>query len=421
MKKIAAASRLGARQYWLWRNRQAFGQTTPTVLPRLLVDVSAIIKHDAQTGIQRVVRAIWSELRRRDGLRYQLLPVYATSSRGYCYAPIDFLDRPAKRLECEPVRARVGDVFLGLDLSANFLPKYRRQIRAWRSNGATVHIVVYDLLPILRPDWFSGATKVNFTRWFEALAEDADQAICISKQVSRDLRERLHGTAGEWRLSIANMQMGGDISASRPTTGMCEKIESLLGRLQFRSAILMVGTVEPRKGYDTAIAAFEHLWSTRGSDAPDLVIVGKPGWKTTTLQQRIRSHAEHGRRLYWLEQVSDEALCRLYESCAGVFMASRGEGFGLPLIEAAMHGRSVLARDIPVFREQELPNVTYFEDDCPSALGAQLMDLAVDRPNSATVGTSLPSWSECAEGLLVHLKLADAPKIEAKPILRSAS
>ena len=31
--------------------------------------------------------------------------------------------------------------------------------------------------------------------------------------------------------------------------------------------------------------------------------------------------------------------------------ASEGEGFGLPLIEAAQRGLSIIARDIPVFRE----------------------------------------------------------------------
>lgn len=31
--------------------------------------------------------------------------------------------------------------------------------------------------------------------------------------------------------------------------------------------------------------------------------------------------------------------------------ASFGEGFGLPLIEAAQHGLPIMARDIAVFRE----------------------------------------------------------------------
>ena len=40
--------------------------------------------------------------------------------------------------------------------------------------------------------------------------------------------------------------------------------------------------------------------------------------------------------------------------------AAEGEGFGLPLIEAAHHGLPILARDIPVFREVAQNFAHYF-------------------------------------------------------------
>jgi glycosyltransferase involved in cell wall biosynthesis len=168
---------------------------------------------------------------------------------------------------------------------------------------------------------------------------------------------------------------------------------------------MMVGTIEPRKGYDVALAAFEFLWATHTSDAPELVIVGKPGWKTDPLQQRLRSHPEAGQRLHWLNSASDEDLCLLYEGCRGVFMPSRGEGFGLPLIEAAAHRRFVLARDLPVFREQKLPNVMFFSDDRAPALGDRLMDLLNTSLAGPAPGTELPSWTQSVEQLLIDLAL----------------
>jgi glycosyltransferase involved in cell wall biosynthesis len=181
----------------------------------------------------------------------------------------------------------------------------------------------------------------------------------------------------------------------------------------------MVGTVEPRKGYDVAVAAFEHLWRTRPIDAPDLVIVGKSGWKTTAFQQYLRSHPERGKRLHWLDSITDEGLCLFYEECRGVFMASRGEGFGLPLIEAAMHGRHILARDLPVFREQGLSNVLYFSDDDPAALSDRLMELV--QSGEAKGAASLPTWSDCVDGLLRQIGLGAPEMLEAKPALRIAS
>ena len=419
MRKVAEAADMGARQAWLWRHRDAFGAAVHSECRRLFVDVSAILRHDAQTGIQRVVRAVWSELKMRSDDTLQVLPVYATASKGYCYAPIDFLDLANSATSSEPVCVRPGDKFLGLDLSAHLLPKYRRQLKAWRAYGASVHIVVYDLLPLLRPDWFSSAASGHFRRWFEVLLQDADQAICISDQVARDLQVSLKEAGRSRQLAIGRLKMGSDIAASRPSKGVCSEIRQLLERVRFRPSILMVGTVEPRKGYDAALAAFEHLWRERPLDAPDLVIVGKSGWKTAPLQQYLRSHPEAGKRLHWLDKVSDEGLCLLYEGCRGVFMASRGEGFGLPLIEAAQHGRNVLARDLSVFREQRLQNLMVFKDEKPSPLADRLMDLLnADQPRHLP---ELPSWSDCVDGLLHEMGIASRQPVVSRHAFRKAS
>lgn len=419
MKRLGRAAHVGARQAWLWRNRAAFGEQSTAALPRLMVDVSAIIHHDAQTGIQRVVRAVWSDLRRRDGVEFELRPVFATATHGYCYAPIDFLETKLGAVPTEPVRVRAGDKFLGLDLSAHLLPKYRRQIRAWRAHGATVHLIVYDLLPLQRPGWFTTMAVSHYRRWFQLLAEEADQAICISQSVARDLIAELRNERFVRRPLIGTMQMGGDIAASVPSSGLCVDVGGILERLRFRPAILMVGTIEPRKGYEAALAAFDHLWKAR-HDAPDLILVGKAGWKTDAIQNRIRSHPEYNRRLHWFDRMSDEGLCLLYDACRGLLMASRGEGWGLPLVEAAMHRRYVLARDLPVFREHCLPNVRYFHDDSSEALGEKLMELAAvgQKPAPAAI---LPTWSDSVDSLLEAMGFVGRDKSHVEPPLRKAS
>ena len=422
MKKVARAADVGARQAWLWRHRDSFGCGPIGDRPRILVDVSAIIRHDAQTGIQRVVRAVWSDLSSRRQDAFQVVPVYATNTRGYCYASPDFLTDGTIELPATPVSVRPGDKFLGLDLSAHLLPKYRRQLRAWRAHGASIHLVVYDLLPMIRPEWFNGATTGHFRRWFEVVAEEADQAICISDEVVRDLSQQLSRFGCKRPPSMARLQMGADISASVPSTGTCGELKRLLDQIRFRPAVLMVGTIEPRKGYDAALAGFEHLWRTRPSEAPDLIIVGKGGWKTANLQARIDAHPERGRRLHWFDRMSDEGLCLLYGASKGVLMASRGEGFGLPLIEAAMHRRHVLARDLPVFREQKLPNVLFFSDDAPTALGERLLELVSLGQEHEAPAADLPTWSDCVDGLLKELGFRSQPELhQVEPPLRIAS
>jgi glycosyltransferase involved in cell wall biosynthesis len=67
--------------------------------------------------------------------------------------------------------------------------------------------------------------------------------------------------------------------------------------------------------------------------------------------------------------------------------ASEGEGFGLPIIEAARHGLPVLARDIPIFKEVGGRGASYFSADTPEALarfikGWLLLEPAVRRPEA---------------------------------------
>ena len=406
---LRSASSLAVRRAWLWRNRNDSGGSDAVSRgPRLLADVSGIIQHDARTGIQRVVRALWLQLQSRQSRGFELVPVYASKTHGYCYAPPDFLSR-SNLDEPAPVSVTAEDQFLGLDLSAHLLPNYVSQLRAWRHRGATLNLMVYDLLPLLRPEWFTAAAVRHFRRWYSVLQSEVDQAICISGAVADQLRGLVQ-RAGRGVPLITHIPMGSDWEGSLPTSGVGRDVTNILEALGSRPAILMVGTVEPRKGYDVALRAFEHLWQNFPLDAPNLVIAGKPGWKTETLQQKIRSHPEQGRRLHWLKAVTDEELGLLYDSCNGLLVASYAEGFGLPLLEAAKHGRPVLARDVPVFREQSLPSVAYFNDDSPESLGAAILGITrASRWSRTAIDWTLPKWSDSAEELLRQLGLAGYP------------
>lgn len=420
MTGLGKAAGLVARSAWLWRNRSAFFARPSGHTPRLLVDVSVIIRSDAATGIQRVVRAVWSELIRRSGPDFVVVPVFASHRAGYAYAPTDFLSSRVPAVGAEPVAAGPGDMFLGLDLAAHLLPKYREQICAWKQSGASLHVLVYDVLPLSRPEWFSPATVRHFRKWFDLLASEVDQAICISDKVVEDVKRQLQGRKGS-RLLISRIPMGADINASVPSQGVDEHVATVLEQMRSQPTVLMVGTIEPRKGYDVALAAFEHLWRALPDQAPDLVIVGRGGWKTAALQERIRSHPEHLRRLHWIEGASDEALCLFYDACRCLLIASRDEGFGLPLIEASAHGRHILARDLPVFHEQGLPNASFFDDDRPEPLGARIMDVVASSKQSWVEAGELPTWSDCVDSLLGHIGLQENVGIAPAAALRKAS
>jgi glycosyltransferase involved in cell wall biosynthesis len=184
--------------------------------------------------------------------------------------------------------------------------------------------------------------------------------------------------------------------------------DDLLGdlrRLQGQVNFLMVGTLEPRKGHAQVLAAFEVLWQG-GSDV-NLIIVGKKGWMSDDLADRLRHHGQSGKRLIWLEGLSDESLEAVYATSHCLIAASEGEGFGLPLIEAAQKRLPIIARDIAVFREVTGEYAFYFADGEPRALAGSILQwLALFATGHHPKSDNMPwlTWQQSAQQLLASMK-----------------
>ena len=335
--------------------RLRFAPATEPAGRQLLVDVSVIASGDARTGIQRVVRALLGQLITRAGYGFTVQPIFATRNHGYCRAVMQSDGRVTGIGQedgvLHPVSARAGDVFLGLDLAAHLVPYLEHDLAGWRRCGVTLNFLVYDLLPVLRPEWFPQQTPKKIERWLGVLMRQADRCICISDVVAMDLQRELAARGAAPMPMIGTIPLGWDLSGSYPSTGMPSNIEMLRQWLKAHTTVLSVGTIEPRKGYDGLLDAMTDLWQRSPDSNTALLIVGKPGWKTEALQQRLIGHHENGKRLMWLDGASDELLAEIYGSASGLVAASHSEGFGLPLVEALANGIPVLARDIPVFRD----------------------------------------------------------------------
>lgn len=330
---------------------------------QLLIDISELIQHDARTGIQRVVRGILLQILAEPPEGYQVKPVFTERTIGYRYAPINVtcLQADAQaRHTALPVVVTAGDVFMGLDLAAHLVPRHQGQLLKWKRSGVRVCFFVYDLLPLLHPHWFKPARYKTFKRWLKTLAIYADDLVCISESVKNDLHNWLKTQYGLAKKSIRlhTIPLGADLESTMPSNGLTGAEQTVLEQLQQKKFVLMVGTLEPRKGYADALVAFEKLWAA--GEQTMLVIVGKPGWKTEQLQKVLLYHPELLKRLFWFERASDESLEQLYKSSFGVLLASEAEGFGLPLVEAQYYGKPVLARDLAVYKELENSRVTFF-------------------------------------------------------------
>ena len=162
---------------------------------QLFVDVSALVHSDPKTGIQRVVRSILLELLRTPPKGYVVEPVYGDQRGCFRYArnfTNTFMNRRPSDASAgaisNVVEARRGDVFLGLDLSAHLFPSCTSSLMNFRNLGVEVHFVVYDLIPLLNPEWCDPGVCGHFRHWIGAITELADSLIGISRSVANDMR-----------------------------------------------------------------------------------------------------------------------------------------------------------------------------------------------------------------------------------------
>ena len=176
---------------------------------------------------------------------------------------------------------------------------------------------------------------------------------------------------------------------------------AIISKLKSNLSFLMVGTIEPRKGHMQTLAAFKRLWS-EGLDI-NLVIVGKQGWMVEKLINILRNNSQLNNHLFWLEGISDEYLEKVYDASTCLIAASEGEGFGLPLIEAAQYKLPIIARDIRVFREVAGNYAFYFEGANSEDLAKAIKDwLNLYKEGKHPKSDNMPwlTWKQSAEQLV---------------------
>ena len=391
--------------------------------PRVYLDVSATCHTDRRTGIERVVRALIMALVQAPPSGYRCEPVYLAEQQGqwqYRYArryTSALWAVPEWGAVDEPVEPYPGDVLLTLDLSGSRLIQASAAglFAEWRRREVATAAVVYDLLPIQLPWVFPPGADQHHERWLQCVSQ-FDQALCISQAVAADLRRWAAAQPQTPQgLAITAFALGADVEHSAPTQGLPEWLAAQAAQWRHAPTLLMVGTIEPRKGYQQVLQACDRLWAQ--GRVFNLVIVGSEGWVGLPDAQRrdipevvrcLREHPYSGQRLFWLAGLSDEGLTYVYCHSSALLAASWGEGFGLPLIEAARHGLPLIVRDLPVFREVAGSQAYYFTAAEATELAAVLDDWLAQyavgqhpRPPEH----SLLTWQHSAADLVAKLPI----------------
>ncbi len=194
-------------------------------------------------------------------------------------------------------------------------------------------VTVYDLSFRLMPEKFRPAQRLYLNTFTAVSCRRARRVLAISESTRADL-VRLLGLAPD-KVDVAYPGLdpafrplpASEVQAFRARRGLPERF------------ILYLGTLEPRKGLDALVRAFDEL--RRGQPALRLVLAGARGWWYGNLFKQVQQLGL-GEAVLFPGFVPAEELPLWYNAAAAFAYPSTYEGFGLPVAEALACGRPVV-------------------------------------------------------------------------------
>jgi len=203
----------------------------------------------------------------------------------------------------------------------------------------TIFINVYDMIPLISPQYFSSDMVQTFRTAVEAFRPD-HWFIAISQHTKTDLCQ----IAGIDPNRVIVALPAADSALFHPIhdpAGQRQVLDRL--GLPDEPYFLCLNTIEPRKNMRSVIRAFAELVRQGEIKGCNLVIVGAEGWKREMALDGQETAAELVGRLFFTGPVDDLDLAPLYSGAVGFVYPSHYEGFGLPVLEAMQCGTPVIS------------------------------------------------------------------------------
>ena len=232
--------------------------------------------------------------------------------------------------------------------------------------GTLIIPVIHDLIPLTHSQFNNEEYNERFKKNFHELICVADGAITLSQKGKSELGDFV---SCNFSKSISHFPIeyfyhGADFKEE--SGGSISLRSKILPLISGRKPYLAVGTIEPRKGYETILDAFNHLWGN-GINTP-LCIVGKIGGGVDHIMEKINESRYLNKNLFVFHDINDSELVALYKNSKSLIFASAAEGFGLPLVESMHYKLPVIASDIPIFKEIGRDYPVYFPQGDVEAL-----------------------------------------------------
>lgn len=265
-----------------------------------------------------------------------------------------------------------------------------------RASRVRLSAMLYDIFPLhvelLTPERFRKAFVFDNS----IIMNSADQVLPISYFTDADIREAVRAGLLPAPKSRVVVQLCHECRAD----GTFDDID-----LPDRPYFMGVGITMGRKNLDVVLDAILHLLDA-GKTPPLFVVAGIDRTRSRqALRQSIYARAEP--YVQFVTAPSQANLIKLYENALATVMASRVEGWGLPLGESLWLGTPAISAPNSSLREVGRDLAVYFDPDNAAELAAIFERFMTDKAWSEALGSrvraarpTLRRWSDVASDVL---------------------
>lgn len=251
--------------------------------------------------------------------------------------------------------------------------------------------------------WIAPETMVLWKRLYlkfftKNSLKNADMILCLS-ETTRSLLFRLYP---QWKEQIQTEVVYPGIIT--PPEARIPPSTLLQGKRFF----LAVGTLEPRKNFESLIDGYL-LAKKEDPSLPYLVIAGKSGWKLSPTLEKLKNNAFREEGIIYVSSPKQEELFWLYENTLCFFYPSIYEGFGLQILEAAYFHKPQILSGIPIFLEigKNFDGVFFVEEPKNPELWKEMILSVTDRMKILKINNErlgIFDYSKSAEKMIRILK-----------------